>query len=203
MSAKYTFPFTPDTDRAIIEGITEGNEKAFSMLFYKFLPKLYPYVLRFSKSQEGAQEIIQETFIRIWLYRDKIGDIENLSSWLFKLASNECYSYLRKKVLTDKFSNPILAEPAPSEMVQEWHDGKDLKRLVAEAVQLLPAQRQKIYRMSRDQHKTIPQIAAELDISINTVKNTLVVSLKSIREYLEKAGVHWLLILIYGQDIFF
>lgn len=193
----------PATDQAIIEGIAEGNEKAFSMLFYTYLPKLYPYVLKFSKSPAGAQEIIQETFIRIWLYRDKISDIENLSSWLFKLASNECYSYLRKKVLTDKFSNPILSEPAPVDLVQEWYDGKDLKRLVAEAVQLLPAQRQKIYRMSRDQYKTIPQIAAELGLSVNTVKNTLVVSLKSIREYLEKAGVHWLLIMVHAQDIFF
>ena len=63
-------------------------------------------------------------------------------------------------------------------------DVKELHRLIQHAVNKLPAQRKKIYQMSRNQGKSIHEIAAALQISPNTVKNALVKSLKFIREYI-------------------
>lgn len=164
--------------------VAEGNEQAFGRLFNLFLPKLYPFIVKFTRSEVAAQEIIQETFIRVWLNRDKLDEIDNPGGWLYKVASNECYSYARKKALNNKFSNDITTATEPVQAAQEEMDLKELSRLIQQAVNKLPAQRKKIFQMSRNQGKTIPEIATELQLSPNTVKNALVTSLRSIREYL-------------------
>jgi RNA polymerase sigma-70 factor (family 1) len=176
--------------------VSAGDEKAFDALFNTFLPKIYPFIIKFTKSEPAAQEIIQETFIRVWLSRDKLSAIDNPGGWLFKVASNECYSYLRKSILNNKFFNPLTVEPDPVNTTHENFALKELNRLVGEAINKLPAQRKKIFRLSRDEGKSIPEIAAILNISPNTVKNALVAALKFIREYLAKYGIIFILLLL-------
>ena len=178
-----------DNEKLLFQQAAEGNEQAFSALFNLYLPKLYPFIIKVTKSGSAVQEIIQETFIKAWLNRDKLAEMENPGGWLFRVASNKCYDYLRERILNDKFFKPITSEPDTRNALHEGLDAKELKRLVGEAVLKLPAQRKKIYLMSREQGKTIPEIAAALQISPNTVKNALVISLKFIREYLAGHGV--------------
>lgn len=184
-----------DTKQLFLQ-VAEGDERAFETLFNAFLPKLYPFIIKFIKSEQATQEILQETFIRVWLSRDKLSEIDNPGGWLYKVASNECYSYLRKSILNSKFFNPLIAEPEPVNSTHEIFALKELNRLIGEAINKLPAQRKKIYRLSRDEGKSIPEIASILNISPNTVKNALVVSLKFIREYLVKYGVIFFLLLL-------
>lgn len=187
-------------EKLLFSLVATGDEKAFEALFHLFLSRLHPFIIKYTKSEQAAQEIIQETFIRVWLNRDKLGEIENPGGWLFKVASNECYTYLRKRVLINKFSNPLTIEPDPSDATHERLDVKELNRLVGEAVDQLPAQRRKIYQMSRDEGKSIPEIAAALQLSSSTVKNALVISLKFIREYLAKSGITLsTLMLLFGK----
>jgi RNA polymerase sigma-70 factor (family 1) len=182
-------------EKLLFRLIAEGDEKAFDTLFNLFLPRLYPFIVKLTRSEQAAQEIIQETFIRVWLSRDKLTEVENPGGWLFKVTSNECYSYLRKTVINNKFSNIITSEPEPVNATHDDVDLKELNRLVSEAVNKLPPQRKKIYHMSRDQGKTIPEIAAALNLSPNTVKNALVTSLKFIREYLGKYDVLFIILI--------
>lgn len=188
-----------DTKQLFMQ-VAEGDEKAFETLFNAFLPKLYPFIIKFIKSEPAAQEILQETFIRVWLSRDKLSEIDNPGGWLYKVASNECYSYLRKSILNNKFLNPITLEPDPVNTTHENLALKELNRVIGEAINKLPAQRKKIYRMSRDEGMSIPEIASILNLSPNTVKNALVTSLKFIREYLVKYGIIFFLLLLAGKN---
>ena len=190
----------PDIKQLFLQ-VAEGDERAFGTLFDAFLPKLHPFILKFIKSEQAAQEIIQETFIRVWLSRDKLSDIDNPGGWLYKVASNECYSYLRKSALNNKFFNPLTFEPEPVNSTHESFALKELNRLIGEAINKLPAQRKRIYHMSRVEGKSIPEIAVVLNISPNTVKNTLVATLKFIREYLVKYGIVFILLLLAEKNI--
>ena len=179
----------PKEEKQLFSLIATGDEKAFEALFNLFLSRLHPFIIKLTRSEPATQEIIQETFIRVWLNRDKLEAIENPGGWLFKVASNESYTWLRKRELSNKFSHPIVEGPATVNTTHEWLDVKELNRLIGEAVDQLPQQRKKIYQMSRDQGKTIPEIAALLQLSPNTVKNALVAALKFIREYLARFGI--------------
>lgn len=196
LSSTFNNAGLPGDEKQLFLQVSAGDEKAFEALFNAFLPKIYPFIIKFTKSEPAAQEIVQETFMRVWLSRDKLSEIDNPGGWLFKVASNECYSYLRKSILNNKFLNPLTVEPDPVNTTHESFALKELNRLIGEAINKLPAQRKKIYRMSRDEGKSIHEIAAILNISPNTVKNALVAALKFIREYLVKYGVIFILFLL-------
>jgi len=179
-----------NNERLLLKQIAEGDEQAFAVLFYRYLPVLQPFALKFTKSADAAEEIIQDTFLRVWLNREKLEDIENVKAWLYKYASNECLNYLRKTLKQAKaIDNLSIDHPKQSNNTTETINLNDLNSLVAEAIHKLPNQRKKIYQMSRSEGMNISEIAAALDLSPNTVKNALVISLKTIREHLNKHGV--------------
>ena len=183
---------TDISEKGFLQLIAKGSEEAFSALFYQYLPILQPFVVRFTKSSFAAEEVIQNTFIKIWLSREKLEDVENVKSWIFKYASNECLSYLRSQKQKDKVLLEALSSAGPN--YQQCDDTaeavkvNEINQLVSEAVHQLSSQRRKIYLLSRNDGMTIPEIALELQLSPNTVKNALVISLKSIRGYLSKNG---------------
>jgi RNA polymerase sigma-70 factor (family 1) len=185
-------PLTEDhiyEDRHLFALIAEGDEEAFATLFNKYIEVLKPFSFSITKNETAAEEMVQETFIRIWLNRDKLAEIENPHSWIFTIASRESIGYLRKKLLDDKLKQNVakVSEAAP-DVVTEAIKLKELKELVHKAVEELSPQRKRIFKMSRNEGMKIAEIAAALDIAPSTVKNILVTSTKQIREYLNARG---------------
>jgi RNA polymerase sigma-70 factor (family 1) len=176
--------------QAIQERIAEGDEEAFADLFDHYYTLLRPFVWKFTQSPAETEDILQETFIRVWLSRDKIPAIDNLHSWIFTIASRQCLTLMRgnlsnrKKMgaLQQQESARIMETPADTAQVAE------ITRLVTEIVNRMPPQRQRIYRMSREEGLKPAAIAEALSLSVQTVKNALVTALREIRDQLTAAG---------------
>ncbi|HVI45718.1 MAG TPA: sigma-70 family RNA polymerase sigma factor [Chitinophaga sp.] len=175
-----------DEEQALFQRIAEGDEDAFGRLFHAMLHILAPFVQKIVKSEEDAREVIQTTFLRVWLNRDKLPEIEHPRAWLFRVASNECYTYLRKEATEQRLRTNAAgaATIAPTQEISI----KEIHHIIAEAVAGLSPQRRRIYQMSRNQGMKIPEIANALQLSPHTVKNALVFSLRSIRTHLERCG---------------
>ncbi|MFD2285748.1 RNA polymerase sigma-70 factor [Pedobacter petrophilus] len=187
-----------DKERELIREIIEGSEKAFSVLFYNYVSVLASFALKFTKSEHAAEEVIQDAFLRIWLNRDKLEHVENVKAYLYKYVSNECLSHLRKKIKEDKAINLLKSRHSDQDNVTlDSIHLNEINRLVASAVEALPQQRRKIYELSRGEGKTIPEISEILGLSSSTVKNALVIALKTIRENLIQHGISlfWLILL--------
>lgn len=182
-------------EKELLLRIAEGDESAFSALFYTSVPKLRPALKRFSRTDIDTEEIIQETFIRAWLNREKLPEVENIQGYLYRIAVNALLLRLRKEV----------AEGARNQKWSHAHNGeidwssvqtielREVKKVVDEAVQNLPLQRRKIYLLSRDEGMSIAEIANSLGISVNTVKNTMQMALCTIRRRLVEVGYPLLL----------
>lgn len=179
-----------EDERKLIEKIVEGDEQAFSVLFFKYLPVLHIFAAKFTKSEDAAEEIIQDSFLRVWLNRDKLAEVDNVKAYLYKYVSNECLSYLRKKLKEDRVVDAFVAKQQNSHNnTVETINLNEVTKIIAIAVEKLPDQRKNIYQLSRRDGKTIPEIAEILNISPNTVKNALVIALKSIRIHLDQHGI--------------
>lgn len=136
------------------------------------------------------QEILQETFFKVWMNRDKLPEIENFRAWVFKIASREYLFMLRKKLNYNKRLDAYSASGAantPSTPFEMTHL-QEIKRTVNQAIDQLSPQRRTIYEMSRKQGLKIEEIATQLSISPQTVKNVLHTVLKLIRDHLVSAG---------------
>lgn len=179
-----------EDEHKLIERIVEGDEQAFSVLFFNYLPVLQIFATKFTKSDDAAEEIIQDAFLRVWLNRDKLTEVENVKAYLYKYVSNECLSYLRKKLKEDRLIETFTHKQSKIHYsTSEEINLNEITKIIAVAVDKLPEQRKNIYQLSRRDGKTIPEIAEILNISPNTVKNALVTSLKSIRLHLNQHGI--------------
>lgn len=174
----------PYQERTLFRLIAEGDEQAFAALFQLYLPKLTAFALRLTQDQEAARDVVQETFVQLWLGREKLEAVDHPAGWLFTICSKQAYKYLRRRMIKE---NPLLAKElgeAPADTIGL----QELKSLLQHAVDGLSAQRKKIFILSRNQGMTIPEIATQLGLSHSTVKNTLVSALQQVRAQLESQG---------------
>lgn len=187
-------------EKAIQLSISEGDEKAFTLLFNHYYPLLHPLVAGYALTAMDIEEVLQETFIRIWMYRDRLPDIECLKSWIFRVASRECLSMLRKNLQEKKYLSTLqksegilMAEEDPADILYL----SEISHLVQEAVNQMPRRRKLIFQMSRIDGMKPSEIAETLSLSVSTVKNVLSASLKYIREYLASFGIFLTLIFLF------
>ncbi|UYQ92635.1 RNA polymerase sigma-70 factor [Chitinophaga horti] len=174
-------------DRELFRLISEGDEAAFRRLFHAYVPQLLPMVKHLTQNAAVTEDILQEAFLKIWLSRDKLPAIEHPRAWLIKVVYHRCFSYLRRQAVHEKALDAVSPATETTHMEDDLAFAQ-LMRTVGEAVQALPQQAKRIYLLSREGGLKIPEIAEQLGLSPNTVKNSLVRSLHSIREHLEQAG---------------
>ncbi|MBO9729661.1 MAG: sigma-70 family RNA polymerase sigma factor [Chitinophaga sp.] len=188
---------------ALFHQIAQGDEMAFETLFHLYVPKIKPVITRVIQVEGPEKDIIQEIFLGIWLGREKLTDVMAPHNWIFKMVYHRCYSWLQKQGIRNKASQRIAMESDDhSNLTEENIAFSETALLVKQAIQQLPPQAQKIYLLSREKGLKIAAIAAELQLSEQTVKNSLVRSLKSIREFLISKGIILPLVLL-GWDILF
>lgn len=177
--------------------IAQGDEAAFETLFHLYVPRIQPVITQIIQEEAPAKDIIQEIFLSIWMSRDKLPDITTPRNWIFKIAYHRSYSWLQKQGVRDKARQVNIAEGEDySNLTEENLSFTETTRLIREAIELLPPQAKKIYQLSRETDLKIAEIAAQLKLSPQTIKNSLVRSLRSIREYLIKHGIILPLILL-------
>ena len=177
-------------------GSTDINEQRFKILFERFKKPVHDYVRTITGSDELAQEIAQEVFIRLWRKMGSYDEIENIDFYTFRIARNECMRYFKKAAVETHMLQELQKRmTAENNNVSEYINFKETEGLLDKAIASLSPQRQKVYLLSRRQGMRIEEIAAEMQISYNTVRNHLVEALRQIRHYyLEHLSVAVLLI---------
>lgn len=143
------------------------------------------------QSEAVAKDIIQEVFLSCWLNRDKLPEVEQPMNWLYRIAYNQSFKYLRNRAIRQRtLAKAISTLPANASPETELAvDHTETNRLVQLAIQRLPDQSRKIFRMSRTEGIKPADIAIALNISTQAVRNSLTRSVKSIRDFLSEQGV--------------
>jgi len=169
--------------------ISEGDEAAFTFCYTEYGKMLRPFLFKLIGTRESAEEIIQEIFLKVWLHRDRLAEVENPKSWLFRVAANSGRNWLKKKMMIEQHLRARQTAGATLDPVAERLDMLKIASLVQETIRTFPTQRKLIYHMSREEGLKPAEIAARLQLSVSTVKNTLVIALKTIRENIDEAGL--------------
>jgi RNA polymerase sigma-70 factor (family 1) len=186
-------------EQELIIQIAEGDAVAFGKVYQHYYVQLQPVFNSYTRNVSETEEILQETFIKVWLSRDKLIEVEHFRGWLFKVATRVYLKAIKKRLNYEKKLAEIVSNGAqennPVTPLETTHV-QEIKKLIQEAVQLLPDQRKRIYELSRKEGLRIEEIADRLGITTRTVKNTLSLALQNIREHLEQSG-HGSLIVAY------
>jgi RNA polymerase sigma-70 factor (family 1) len=181
-----------DDPAVLFKRLATGDHEAFRIIFHHYADKVFPHVLNIVKSKSIAEELVQDTFMKLWLNRETVSAMENQEGWIFTVASNLSFNILKKAASNEKALLELKSRISflPDSNILEH---KDQEKTLADAIKDLPAQRQLVFKLSREEGYTHQQIAEQLNISPNTVKNQLVTALRFIREYMRKAGAFFFL----------
>lgn len=164
--------------------VAAGDESAFRSLFEIYAPRLLAMATRITGSVAVADDLVQDTFLKIWIARDQLTEVTQPAAWIKKICFFLAVNYVRRQNIRDKVMDTIGQEKEPEPDMVEF---RQLLGLVNKAVKQLPEKQQQIYRLSREQGLSISEIAAHMGMAISTVKNLLVMALKNIRSSLQKA----------------
>ncbi len=89
-------------EREVLYRVADGDEKAFYTFYDHYSEQLRPFLWKYTRSQTDIEDIIQETFIRIWINRDQLIEVENLQGWIFKIAARIYLNYVSKSLAEKK-----------------------------------------------------------------------------------------------------
>ena len=163
----------------------------FNAIFDKYKSRIYAYVLAISKSEYAAEEITQEIFIKIWMGRDQLDEIKNMDGYIFKIAKNLSLNYLRKIAYNESMSSELvrIASRDGSSSAETKFNLFEYNQLINEAVDGLSPQRRLVYKLTREQELSYDEIALQLKLSKNTVKNHHLTAIGVVRSFLIKNGI--------------
>ncbi len=174
----------PHFEKALLGKIAKGDEKAFEKFFDLYKKRFYSVVLKMTRSDQVAEEIVQDVFLNIWQNRSTLGSIDNPSSYFFTAVYRRVYLHYRKIAQDRKLLQVISQKSDSVNTTDEMVLGRESEQLITQAIMRLPPQQQLIFKLSKQEGMDREEIARQLHISPNTVKNHLTCALKFIRTFL-------------------
>ena len=192
-------------DRLIFQRIAQGDAQAFAEFYESNAIKLAVYVARFLGSDLWAEEIVQDTFLKLWSIRETIGEIEYPAGFVYRMVANRVKDHLKRRGHEVRLQQ-YMARNFQQVNINTTQDQVDFhlgEKLYRQAIQQLPAQRRMVYKMRHEQGLSYDEIAVQLGLSRHTVRNQLNLALQQIRTYLlEHGDITGLLVLLLFLNIF-
>lgn len=185
-------------DSKAIQRLIADDESAFTAVYELYSEKVYRLAFRFLKDREQSEEIVQEAFINLWLSRKKLDPDGNMWLYLYVISKRLSLNALRQvgksSVLIEKLLRQISELQNTTEEEVLAHD---LEHYAEKIIEKLPRQQQIVFKLSRVEGLSHKEIAEQLHISPNTVKNHMVEALKTLKTHLKYSDFLYLLILFF------
>lgn len=169
------------TDKRLFKAVQAGDEHAFEILFRSYYNSLCNSAQGIVKEASIAEELVADLFFSIWVKRERIEIKTSVSGYLHFATRNSALNYLKTKkvgfVDIENLQTFIDKNPNPEtrlismETLDEWE----------ERISQLPPQRQKVFRMNKLQGLSYAEIASQLDLSENTVRNQVQMAVRSLK----------------------
>lgn len=171
-------------DSDSISALKNGDIKQFEKVFKTYYPLLCQYAVRFLKSDDEAEEIVQELFYSLWEKRNKLNIHTSLKAYLYKATYLNCLDRIRqeKRHYAHQNSIEINADEGYEDHALE---AREVNLIIMETLEKLPERGKRIFQMSRFEGMKYQEIAEKLSISIKTVEANMGKALKFFRHNLK------------------
>ncbi len=167
------------TDHQLVARYLKGDETSLDLLVKKYFKQIYAFVFKYANDQAAAEDITQETFVKVWRNIKKIDKNKNFKSWLYTIAKNTALDFLKKKK-SIPFSN-FEQENGKNYIVETLVDNLSLPDKISEslecqetflkAIEKLSEKYKIIFSLYYYQYLNFREIAEILKEPINTIKS--------------------------------
>jgi RNA polymerase sigma-70 factor (family 1) len=176
------------------------TEAVFKNIVQSYSDTLMRTAMYITRHQQSAEDIVQEAFLRLWKNRNKI-ILHNMGGWLHTVTTHLAYKHIEKTK-----RNSIYVKLNKTQ--QSWHTDvedrllqKESQNTYVTAYMRLPERQQAVYRLSREQGLSRDEIACQLSISPNTVKNHLLKAVQFMKDHIQTVGL-FMAVLVFSNFFF-
>lgn len=172
------------SERDLQQRIRAGDEAAFDSVFrahYAHLVRMAESVLR---ERALAEEIAQEVMLELWRRRESLEVEQTFRAYLIRSTRNRALNHIRHQRIVAREAAYAAVDPPSSPSAEDEVLGDELERAVRDAIDGLPENCRKVFKMSREQGLKYAQIASALEISVKTVEKRMGQALAELRERL-------------------
>ena len=184
------------SDEKLAELYADGNESAFAVLIERHLPAVCGFARKYVGDADKAEDIAQETFVKVWKNIKTFDTKRNFRSWLFTIAKNTALDYLRQKeniplsLLEDENGETTIdrfipAGSAPDDILDE----KLLALRAKEVLASVAEKQREIFSLRMEMDMTFKDISILLKMPLNTVKSGYRRTLLTLRNNLRKRSI--------------
>jgi RNA polymerase sigma-70 factor (ECF subfamily) len=175
------------TDNELLEQLHGGDLEAFDQVYQRYAGKLYAFSLKYLRTKEEAEELVQSVFLKLWENHKSLKRENSFKAYLFTIAYNEiCNIFRRRKYQQNFLANFGIKHTAVSGETEEQIDFVFVREQIDRIVAQLPEKYKTVFLKSRVEGKSTKEIADELKLSKGTVDNYISESLKFIRTNLKE-----------------
>lgn len=174
----------PENEKWLLLRVSEGNEEAFAQLYHTYRDKIYSLAFHITRSVVVSEEIVQDSFMKVWQQQARLPEIRDFDAWLFIIARNHIYTALKKMARETTFVIPDDYDIIQEDDITSTIDYKQFSSLLSEAVNQLPPQQYKVYHLLKEEKLSRDDAAAQLGLSPETVKVHLARAMRTIRAYM-------------------
>jgi RNA polymerase sigma-70 factor, ECF subfamily len=166
--------------------LKNGDKSSFNHIYRMLYSSLLNFSMRHLQSEQDAEDITQNLFMKIWEQRNKINEELNFKSYLFKIAKNDICNVFKKRTYGVRYCNHVIESGIYQEATkyaEEKYEYREELNLVSKLIDKFPPKQKLIFKLNKIDGFSQNEIAAMLDLSVRTIENNVFRSMKRLRPY--------------------
>ena len=183
------------SEQEFIEKLKQGKQSAFSQLLDDYQQKVFGTCISFVPNKEDAEDVAQEVFLEVFKSIHKFKGDSKLSTWIYRIATNKCLEFIRKKNTKKRFAfmQTILGNEIPIDKTSYFtevnHPGillenKEKSAIIFKAINTLPESQKVIFTLAKIDGKSYQEIVEITGKSLSSVESVMFRAKKNLRKIL-------------------
>lgn len=165
--------------------LRQGSEKGLNYFYATYDTALIYFSLRITKDEGAAEDVAAEAFVKLWQARETFTHPKAIKSYLYQVVRNASIDFVRtKRKEAAHLQNLVQLHPVSDQVLNAFEISAETHRLIYSSISNLPPRCGIVFRKFYLERKTLPQIAEEMGVSVNTVRNQKVQALAILRQAL-------------------
>lgn len=178
----------PDTDQNIIADLKDENKSdlAFRTLVNTYQERLYWHIRKIVMNHDDTDDVLQNTFMKVWRSIDKFRAESSLYTWLYRIATNESITFLNSKRKKNMMPlNDVSEYLLENLMSDPYFEGDEIQRKLQEAIVRLPEKQRLVFNMKYFDEMKYDDMSEVLETSVGALKASYHHASKKVEEYLK------------------
>ena len=177
-------------DRQLIDDLKQKNKRdlAFHSLVNKYQERLYWHIRKIVISHEDTDDVLQNTFLKVWKSIDSFREESSLYTWLYRIATNESITFLNSKKRKQLLPLNDISDYLMENLVSDpFFEGDKIQMKLQEAILKLPEKQRMVFNLKYFEEMKYEDMSQVLETSVGALKASYHHAVKKVEEYLKSS----------------